>query len=242
MGSYLMTNHDLVEFCNVWGNAYELFNRQLSDNAFQLAFNALSEFSLLEVKRGLSHALKTSKFAPTIADVSQAIVEIRGIDTASLETRANDFYNKISQNFSMGKDYVCDDPRAVYAFKTCFGSLREFGNHALSADPFDRKEFIKAYVNAKEEWYRNDNNKNVLAGIYHKDNNPLVAYVGNKTTCEQLAKVVYKDKQPRLPDYSSDKKLIINDVKSTANDKYVDMETVLQELQHISYKLKRDEV
>lgn len=194
-----MTDKDFPAFCQMWGQTYELFNRQLSDGAFNLAFNALADLPLEVVSAALGYVVRNSKFAPTVADVRQAVSVMNGTDEHTLEQKANDVYNKLNSNVSVANDIVCDDPRAVFAFKRAFGSLKEFGAHPISADAFDRKAFVELYKNARPEWYENDPERNLIKGIYHNGGFPSVRFIGNEDTCKQLCVGIYRGMNPQLP-------------------------------------------
>ena len=200
-----MTKDDYLKFCELWGSANKMFNREVDKEICTLAYKALQEFELKEITVAMSRVLKRSKFAPTIADIVSEIEVMYGNDKASLEIKANEFYNAINRDFSMAKDYVCEDPRAVYAFKIAFGSLQEFGSHSVSADAFDRKAFIQAYVNAKETSYALDREKHLLKGIYHYGERVPVRFIGNVEKCKLLARKALPNKQIMLPDLQTNK-------------------------------------
>lgn len=200
-----MTKDDYLKFCELWSSAYKMFNRDVDKEVCTLAYKALQEYELKELTVAMSRVLKHSKFAPTIADLVSEIETMYGKDKASLEIKANEFYNKINNDFSMAKDYVCEDPRAVYAFKIAFGSLKEFGSHPLSADPYDRKAFIQAYVNAKETSYALDREKHLLKGIYHYGERVPVRFIGDVEKCKYLARKALPNKQIMLPDLQTNK-------------------------------------
>lgn len=215
-----MTKDDFPKFSVVWIEVNRLFNREISDVSLKMVFNVLKIYELKEVTDAVYAHIRQSKFAPTIADIVTAIDEMHGRDKASLNAKANDFYNAISHNFSMGNDYVCEDRRAVYAFKRIFGSLRRFGEMPLKSDVFERKRFVDFYCEIKEEWLGNTPDDYLLEGIYHNENYAVsVRTIGNAERCTLIAEKAYETKpylleQPR----QNTKQLTIKTTAGQDND------------------------
>lgn len=193
-----MTNEDLTEFTQYWSDIKEIYGKQTTKNEPLIVFNALRGFGLEDIKNALTIVMQTSKFAPTVADVIEAIKELKGEDPVTLEARANKFYNELNKEFSIAHDIVTTDKRGVIAFYQCFNSIQDFGSHPLSADPFDKKAFVKAYVSVKPYWLERavSPQLNVIKGIYHNSAKPKVKFIGNKDCCFEICKVIYKDKIP----------------------------------------------
>ena len=190
-----MKQQDFLSFMTLWKETQGMFNKNVSDTAVKLAFGALIDFTLEDVKAAITVSLRESKFAPTVADIVEIMKKVHGIDKETLSIKANIWYTTLNECFDSGKDIITDDSRAVYAFKMCFGSLVEFGMHDKKSDPFDRKNFIECYVNAN-----NHSNCYLIAGRFHSSNSPRVAFIGDSKKCLAIAKEVYDDYQrPQLP-------------------------------------------
>lgn len=193
-----MKTNDLADFGKLWTETQTMFNRTVSDTAIKLAFSALADFDLEDIKKAIAVSLRESKFAPTVADIVEIIRKVNGEDNASLSAKAHEWYTKLNYNFDSGKDIITDDARAVYAFKMCFGNLLSFGQHDKKSDPFDRKNFVECYVNASTrnigECYR-------INGLFHASHDPRVRFIGNENKCLQLAEKIYgkTGQEPRLP-------------------------------------------
>lgn len=204
-----MEKKDYADFATAWETAREVLNKSakfepLSNRAMIAIFNTFIEFPLELVRKGLSRVVATSEFMPSPAQVVNVIKEIYGEDEASLQLKADTWYSKLNKDFSMGHDIITDDRRAVVAFKQCFKDMREFGSHPLSADPFDRKAFVKAYMQVKDCWIRDGKNTeddfeqlNHIRGIYSYEERMSVRFIGDLEKCKQIAKTVYLNKRPR---------------------------------------------
>lgn len=192
-----MKETDFTEFKNLIVDTYNVFNKSVTDGAVKIMFTALREYEYAEIGSAIMYSLKTSAYPPTVASIVTIVKKQRGEDEESLKARAEKFYNAISYNLDSGCDYVCDDPRAVHAFRLCFGSLREFGQHSTASDVFDRKAFVEAYINA-----RNFGKEYVIKGSQHFTDSPRVRFIGCKNDCARIAKSFYLacNKKPRLPD------------------------------------------
>lgn len=195
-----MTNNEFEEFQSYWTDIKSIYGKEVSKNEPLYVFNALKEYSLTDIQNALTIVMQNSKFAPTVADVIEALKELKGEDPITLEARANKFYNELNREFSIANDIVTTDKRAVIAFYQCFTDLRDFGSHPLSADPFDKKAFVKAYVSVKPYWVERaiSPQLNVIKGIYHDSEKPKVKFIGKKDLCLQICKAIYQDKKPIL--------------------------------------------
>lgn len=229
-----MTKDDLEKFSSLWSNVNEMFNKQVNESTIKIAFVALREYDYNTVGKALMYVVQTSRFAPTVADVIEVIKQQNGEDKESLINKASQFYAEINATLDSGCDYVCSDPRGVYAFKLCFGSIREFGRHSDKTDSFDRKAFIEAYVNA-----RNYPNNNFLCGINHETKSPRVRFIGNKRECQTIAQKYYSvtGQTPSLPNFTNVKKTLnqLNVCKVESNNPLqvqTDINEVIRSLTH----------
>ena len=66
-----MTKKDFVQFQALWSSTQENFGSLPSKEAVQIAFQALSQFSLSDVQAALMNHIQTSEFRPTVKDVFQ---------------------------------------------------------------------------------------------------------------------------------------------------------------------------
>lgn len=66
-----MTKKDFVQFQALWSSIQENFGSLPSKEAVQIAFQALSQFSLSDVQAALMNHIQTSEFRPTVKDVFQ---------------------------------------------------------------------------------------------------------------------------------------------------------------------------
>lgn len=64
-----MTKKDLIQFSAIWSSVLENYGTTPSDEAVQIAFQALAQFSLSEIQAALMNHIQTSEFRPTVKDV-----------------------------------------------------------------------------------------------------------------------------------------------------------------------------
>lgn len=64
-----MTKKDLIQFSAIWSSVLENYGTTPSDEAVQIAFQALAQFSLSEIQTALMNHIQTSEFRPTVKDV-----------------------------------------------------------------------------------------------------------------------------------------------------------------------------
>lgn len=207
-----MTTNDLPKFIKIWSNVQGMFNKVPSDQTLKLIFQSLADFKIEDIERALALTLRTSKFAPTIADVVEQIKRMYGVDDELLKIKANKWYNALNADIDSYADIITDDPRAVFAFEQCFNTICEYGTHSAKSDPFDRKAFIDSYVNARGF----DTKACCLGGFFHSNGRPRVRYIGDYNTCRKLAHDYYSmiGSAPRLPLKTDTVKQISNEVKA----------------------------
>lgn len=201
-----MTEDDYPTFADTWFRANKLLRYEPDTESIQLAFELLAEYPLNVVDKAILRTLKRLKFPPTPSDVIQDIKVVLGIDPETLEAKANFWWNEINRDFSIANDIITTDRRAVFAFTRCFSSIERYGNHEQKAEPFDRKDFIAAYVNCREEWLKSPD-LNLLKGIYHDSDKPKVKFIGDYKDCSVIAEIVYHAKTPRLPELENKQRL-----------------------------------
>jgi Tfp pilus assembly ATPase PilU len=64
-----MTKKDLIQFSAIWSSVLENYGTTPSDEAVQIAFQALSQFPLSDIQAALMNHIQTSEFRPTVKDV-----------------------------------------------------------------------------------------------------------------------------------------------------------------------------
>ena len=73
-----MTKTDFVQFQALWKSTQENFGSLPSKEAVQIAFQALSQFSLSDVQAALMNHIQTSEFRPTVKDVFKFCSDEKG--------------------------------------------------------------------------------------------------------------------------------------------------------------------
>ncbi len=131
-----------------------------------------------------------SPYAMKVCDVFDYFKAKNGNTDAQLESRAALIYERYFKNPKTGFDHVADQ-RTVYAFKVAFGSLAEYGSRTNFIDGIDKKDFVKAYINATPQDYQYVGN--VIEGRNHKsnDSNPTVVCIGSQEQLAPIAKQLY---------------------------------------------------
>lgn len=71
-----MNDQDYGQFVAIWSQSYELYNKNPSDGAIEMAFNVLKRFDLEQIKRGLTAHMndpQQGQFPPKPADVVRQV-------------------------------------------------------------------------------------------------------------------------------------------------------------------------
>lgn len=230
-----MIAQDFDQFFDDWKTAKEIFGKVVTEKEAFKVFNALADFALADVKSAIDESLRRSRFAPTVADIVEIIKERYGQDDATLEAVANNWYSELNKGFSMAHDIVTTDKRAVVAFYQCFTDIRDFAEHPLSADVFDRKRFVTTYLRVKPYWADEISEmNNVIKGIYHNNEKPPIRFIGNHQACLEIVKKLYQEKAPKLLSLERPIPVLIEN-KSPCNEyvKKSDIENAIKELESI---------
>lgn len=196
-----MEMNDKTAFAIEWRKANAMFNREVSPEVCNYAFELLQTFELNDVILGIRRAICTSTFAPTVADVVNAIKAKYKLDEDTLKAQAETVYNGFKY-VNSGSDVWVEDARAVIAFKRAFGTLKAYCLHDVKADPFDRKAFVECYIKTPRNSFNpNDPKSHLLEGIYSFSDDPCVMWVGDKDACLRYARAYYKTtgQSPRYP-------------------------------------------
>lgn len=162
----------------------------VSDSKLETMANVeiLKPFSYEQIMEAFIAHKSSSPYAMKVCDVVEYWKRKAGQTTAQLEQRAAMIYEKFFKYPKTGYDHVADK-RTVYAFKVAFGSLIEYGNRTDYIDGVDKKDFIKAYVNARPEDYEHAGN--VLEGHNHRCISKDFSVVCIGESARQLARQIY---------------------------------------------------
>lgn len=139
-----MTQNDYFEFVEIWSQVAEVYNKQPSDGALNLIFNALQRFDLEQIKQGLTAHINDPKhgdFAPKPADI------VRHIEGDG-DSRALAAWSAVEQAIRTVGPYesvVFDDPRTMAAVDDMGGWIKlcEVTEKELQ---FKGNEFVKRFM------------------------------------------------------------------------------------------------
>lgn len=136
--------------------------------------SALAGYTLGQIQEAYIEHVKRSPYPIKVSDIVTYWDRKYGNTTEALEQRAALIYEKYFKHPKTGYDHVCADKRIVYAFRVAFGTLAEYGSRTNFVEGIDKKDFIKAYVNALPDDYELAGN--VIEGRNHNSNasNPTV--------------------------------------------------------------------
>lgn len=152
---------------------------------------ALTEYTLGQIQEAYIEHVKRSPYPIKVSDIVTYWDRKCGNTTEALEQKAALIYEKYFKHPKTGYDHVCADKRIVYAFRVAFGTLAEYGSRTNFIEGIDKKDFIKAYVNARPEDYEREGN--VIEGLYHySEAIPTVICIG--TQAKSLAVKLYGEK------------------------------------------------
>lgn len=162
-----MRDNEKTEFAAVLSAALEVFGKAITPNAIAVWWEALKRFDVADVRRGLSVAIASSRFAPTPADVIAAISDNDGRPGADeawamapkSESETATWTDEIREAWGIASDLY--DPRnetpARMAFRDAYnrlvGEARRAGTPArwsvtLGQDVAGRELAITAAVQA----------------------------------------------------------------------------------------------
>lgn len=153
---------------------------------------ALMEYTAEQIQEAYVEHVKHSPYPIKVSDIVSYWDRKNGNTTEALEQRAALIYEKYFKHPKTGFDHVTADKRIVYAFKVAFGTLAEYGSRTDFIEGIDKKDFVKAYVNARPEDYERAGN--VIEGRNHNSNacDPTVVCIG--TQAKSLAVKLYGEK------------------------------------------------
>ena len=135
---------------------------------------ALQSFTDEQIKAALVWHKQNSPYPMKVCDVVSFWKMKSRQNSEALEQKAALIYERFFKYPKTGYDHVTTDKRAVYAFRVAFGTLAEYGSRTSFIDGIDKRDFVKAYVNALPDDYELAGN--VIEGRNHNSNasNPTV--------------------------------------------------------------------
>lgn len=137
-----MKKSDFAEFCDVLGPVFEIYNRRLSDVAMSMFFRYLDCLSLSQFKAGLQRHVTVCRFAPTPADIIQAVY-------GTEEDRAREAWAVVTKAMGRPGSFATvrfQEPAIHYALNLMGGWL-----HVCFASGKDReadRDFCRHYTTA----------------------------------------------------------------------------------------------
>ncbi len=216
-----------MDFSNM--NKFELLQKiglitAPDDFQSQINIEALSDYTVEMILDAYKEHIKHSPFPVKVSDIVSYWDVKRGITPEQLEQRAGLIYEKYFRHIK-SFDHVCADKRVVYAFKVAFGSLQAYGQRTNFIDAIDKREFIKAYVNAQPENFNLAGN--VIRGYRNAtgSTSPTVVAVGGEKT-RALARQIYGDDvrfsdNPQRPQLAYQKAPELSPLQRLGNSKKV---------------------
>lgn len=155
----------------------------------RMNIDALEEYTAEDIITAYKEHIKHSPYQIKVSDIVTYWEQRNGQTPEQLEQRASLIYERYFRHVK-SFDHVCSDKRVVYAFKLAFGSLQSYGQRTNYIDAIDKREFVKAYVNARPEMYNMAGN--VIKGYRYasEGNAPKVVAIGGEVT-RQLARQIY---------------------------------------------------
>lgn len=154
--------------------------------------SALAGYSMGQIQEAYIEHVKRSPYPVKVSDIVTYWDRKCGNTDEALEQKAALIYERYFKYPRTGYDHVCADKRIVYAFRVAFGTLAEYGSRTDFIEGIDKKDFIKAYVNARPEDYKNIGN--VIEGRNHYSNAiPTVVCIGGEKAAK-LANEIYNNR------------------------------------------------
>lgn len=193
----------------------------------QATMFALRDYKNVQVYEAYAFHKTVSPYPMKVCEVVEYWKKKKGETPEALEQKAALIYEEFFKHPKTGYDHVADK-RIVYAFKVAFGSFIEYGNRTDYIEGIDKKDFIKAYVNARPEDYQFSSN--VIPGLYHYNTNPDPRVICIGEQVKALAREIYGNKvvienyvtykrPPQLEVKKEDKKELTPEEKKAMLDK-----------------------
>lgn len=138
-----MTKNDLREFCEVWASAYGVYGRDVNDAMFEIVFAALMDYSIEDIRRGLSAHIKnpdTGQYPPKPADVVKHI-------SGNSQSSGGEAWAKVDHAIRCVGNYrsvVFDDPK-IHAAIERLGGWIKISMTSNDEYPYLQNNFLKLY-------------------------------------------------------------------------------------------------
>ena len=196
-----MGDLDLEEFSQTWSAAFEVYGKSASDIVIEMAFNALANHALDDIRKAMMTHIQTSKFAPKPSDINELI----GGDPESRKLQSWTMVESAIRRVGGYQSVTFDDPGVMVVIEEMGGWSRlcEVTDSEL---PFKRNEFVKRmaqYVHTPPAEYPKR-----LSGIVEQQNQeqypdavPAPLLIGDATKARL---VLEGGGKPRLQVTSSD--------------------------------------
>jgi len=142
-----MHNNDRVQFAKMMFGLSEIFKGGISEVGIELYFNALAEFDIDEVARGISDVVKTRVYndMPKPAEIIKAI-------TGGDNVRALSAWDKVLSSARRGcKKH--HDPDIEHTVRLC-GGWPQLGMTLEEDLHWVKKEFIEAFIDSGHMAFR----------------------------------------------------------------------------------------
>lgn len=114
---------------------------------------ALDGLSDEQIKEALVFHKMNSPYPIKVFHIVQYWKTKSGQSNEILEQKASLIFERYFKHPRIEYDHVTSDQRIVFAFKIAFGSLFDYGRRKNFIAGVDKKDFIKTYVNARQEDY-----------------------------------------------------------------------------------------
>lgn len=138
-----MNNNEMDDFAEVWTAAYAVYGKTVSDPMLDVVFNALSAYSLRDIRAGLSGHIKnpdSGQFPPKPADVIKHI-------SGNSQSAAGEAWAKVDYAVRCVGNYrsvVFDDPK-IHAAIERLGGWVKVSMTENDEYPFLQNHFMKLY-------------------------------------------------------------------------------------------------
>ena len=139
-----MNDQDRFEFQEVWTATYAMYRQRVSESMLDLSFGALQNYSIDDVRRGLTAHIRnpdTGQFPPKPADV---IKHVSG-NSVSAGGEAWAKLDKAIRCVGHYRSVVFDDPK-IHAAVERLGGWVQVARTTEKEYPFLRDSFLKLYA------------------------------------------------------------------------------------------------
>lgn len=185
-----------------WNSMLSLYGRTplVDQVAVGMLLSIFDEYTTLEVTQAIGEYVKSgATYAPVPGQILELIRKAKGIDKQSLARKADAIYCEMDSNCNSTNDWIVADPRACVAINRVFGSPQNFARRNFSEYQEEKKRqaFIDAYCGATK--HDTEQARNYFGGYFSRTDDPCVSFLGDYQRCLTIAKLVYVNRSPRLP-------------------------------------------